>query len=137
MLLLALASLLVAARPTAGGCCCGSASSRWWSPRSPSSSATTRDPVVDVARGIGAAAIGVALVLASTRAISARIAASAAVILFLVITALAVALSTVITDNVEDEAIRRYGARAETEALAPGDEAARRLAVRHRCWAWR
>ncbi len=79
--------------------------------------------VVDVARGIGAAAIGVALVVASTRAISARIAASAAVILFLVITALAVALSTVITDNVRDEAIRRLGVRAETEALAPGDEA--------------
>jgi two-component system, OmpR family, phosphate regulon sensor histidine kinase PhoR len=78
---------------------------------------------VDLARGIGAAAIGVALVLASTRAISARIAASASLILFLVITALAVALSTVITDNVEDEAIRRYGARAETEAQAPADEA--------------
>ena len=78
---------------------------------------------VDLARGLGAAAIGVALVLASTRAISARIAASAALILFLVITALAVALSTVITDNVEDEAIRRYGARADTEALAPSEEA--------------
>ncbi|MDP1806899.1 MAG: HAMP domain-containing protein, partial [Acidimicrobiales bacterium] len=46
----------------------------------------------------------------------ARIAASAATILFLVITVLAVALSTVITSNVEDEAIRRYGARAESEA---------------------
>ena len=79
--------------------------------------------VVYVARGLGAAAIGASLVVASTRAISARIAASAAVILFLVITALAVALSTVITDNVEDEAIRRYGARAATEALAPADEA--------------
>ncbi|MFL6207083.1 MAG: ATP-binding protein [Acidimicrobiales bacterium] len=79
--------------------------------------------IVDVARAIGAAAIGVSLVVASTRAISARIAASAAVILFLVITSLAIALSTVITDNVEDEAIRRYGARAETEALAPGEEA--------------
>ena len=79
--------------------------------------------VVYVARGLGAAAIGASLVVASTRAISARIAASAAVILFFVITALAVALSTVITDNVEDEAIRRYGARAATEALAPADEA--------------
>ena len=79
--------------------------------------------VVYIARGIGAAAIGASLVVASTRAISARIAASAAVILFLVITALAVALSTVITDNVEAEAIRRYGTRAATEALAPNDEA--------------
>jgi PAS domain S-box-containing protein len=79
--------------------------------------------VVDAARGIGAAAIGVSLLLASTRAISARIAASAALTLFLVITALAVALSAVITDNVEDEAIRRYGARASTEALTPAEEA--------------
>src|SRR6185295_3974118 len=53
---------------------------------------------------------------------SARIAASAATILFAVITILAVALSAVITSNVEDEAIRRYGARAETEAQAVEDE---------------
>jgi len=72
--------------------------------------------LVDAARGIGALAVGVALVVASTRAISARIAASAAAILFLVIAVLAVSLSAVITDNVEDEAIRRYGARAENEA---------------------
>lgn len=72
--------------------------------------------VIDAARGIGALAVGVALVVASTRAISARIAASAAAILFLVITVLAVALSAVITDNVEDEAIHRYDARAESEA---------------------
>ncbi|MGH9276044.1 MAG: hypothetical protein ACRDZU_15475, partial [Acidimicrobiales bacterium] len=71
---------------------------------------------VDAARGLGALAIGASLVVASTRAISARIATSAATILFVVITVLAVALSTVITDNVEDEALRRYGARAETEA---------------------
>src|SRR5436190_7749420 len=79
--------------------------------------------IVYVARGLGAAAIGASLVVASTRAISARIAASAAVILLFLITALAVALSTVTTDNVEDEAIRRYGTRAATEALAPNDEA--------------
>ncbi len=71
---------------------------------------------VDVARGAGALVIGAALVVASTRAISARIAASAAAILFVVIAVLAVALSAVVTDNVEDEAIRRYGARAQTEA---------------------
>ncbi|MEQ1788457.1 MAG: histidine kinase dimerization/phospho-acceptor domain-containing protein, partial [Acidimicrobiales bacterium] len=78
--------------------------------------------VVDAARGIGALAVGVSLVVASTRAISARIAASAAAILFLVITALSVALSAVITDNVEDEAIRRYGARAENEAQGATDQ---------------
>ncbi len=59
---------------------------------------------IDAARGLGALAIGASLVVASTRAISARIATSAAAILFVVITVLAVALSAVITDNVEDEA---------------------------------
>ncbi len=78
--------------------------------------------LVDVSRGLGALAVGVALVVASTRAISARIAASAATILFLVITVLAVALSAVITDNVEDEAIRRYGARAESEAQGANEQ---------------
>ncbi|MEO7430335.1 MAG: hypothetical protein ABIY48_13240, partial [Acidimicrobiales bacterium] len=78
--------------------------------------------VLDVARGLGALAIGAALVVASTRAISARIAASASAILFVVITVLAVALSAVITDNVESQAVRRYGARAETEAQAAADE---------------
>ena len=77
----------------------------------------------DVARLIGATSIGVSMVLASTRAISARIAATASVILFLVITALAVALSTVITDNIEDEAVRRYSARTQSEAEAPLGEA--------------
>ena len=77
---------------------------------------------LDVARGLGALAIGASLVVASTRAISARIATSAAAILFVVITVLAVALSAVITDNVEDEALRRYGARAETEARAAFDQ---------------
>ena len=87
--------------------------------------ASVDDPssVVDVARALGALAIGASLVVLSTRAISARIAASASAILFVVITVLAVALSTVITDNVEEEAIRRYGARADTEALAAADEA--------------
>lgn len=75
------------------------------------------DPtLVDLARGLGALAIGVSVVLASTRAISARIAASAASILFVVITVLAVALTAVITGNVEDEAVRRLAARTETEA---------------------
>ncbi|MEX2292345.1 MAG: ATP-binding protein [Acidimicrobiales bacterium] len=79
-------------------------------------------PVLDIARGIGALAIGAALVVASSRAISARIATSASAILFVVIAVLAVALSTVITDNVDTEAVRRYGARAETEAQAAADE---------------
>ncbi len=86
--------------------------------------AVADDPgvIVDAGRGVGALAVGVALVVASTRAISARIAASAAAILFLVITVLAVALSAVITDNVEDEAIQRYSTRAENEADVADDQ---------------
>lgn len=80
--------------------------------------------VVEAVRGVGALLMGGALVAASARAISARIATSSAAIVFVVITALAVALSAVITDNVEDEAVRRYGARAETEAQATADQGA-------------
>jgi PAS domain S-box-containing protein len=79
---------------------------------------------IDVARAVGALAVGAALVVGSTRAISARIAASAAAILFVVIAVLAVALSAVITTNVEDEAVRRYAARAETEAQAAAAQGA-------------
>jgi len=78
--------------------------------------------IVDAARGLGALGLGAALVVASARAISARIAATAAAILFVVISVVAVALSAVIADNVEDEALRRYGARAETEAQVAADE---------------
>src|SRR3546814_19314140 len=60
--------------------------------------------------------------VASARSISARIAATAAGILFVVITVVALGLSAVITDSVEDEALQRYAARAETEAQAPVDE---------------
>lgn len=81
------------------------------------------DTVLHAARALGALAIGASLVVVSRRAISARIATSASAILFVVITVLAVALSSVITDNVEDEAVRRAGARADTEAQAAADEA--------------
>lgn len=87
-------------------------------------SADDATSALDVARAVGALAVGASLVVASSRAISARIAASAAGILFLVIAVLAVALSAVITTNVEDEAVRRYGARAETEAHAAAAQGA-------------
>ncbi len=83
---------------------------------------------IDVARGVGALVIGASLVVASTRAISARIAASAAAILFIVIAVLAVALSAVVTDNVEDEAVRRYGARARDRGR--GDRGSERQRAR-------
>ena len=74
--------------------------------------------LADAARGIGALGVGACLVGASARVISARIAASGAMILFVVITVMAVALSAVVSDNIEAEALRRYGARAQTEATA-------------------
>jgi two-component system, OmpR family, sensor histidine kinase VicK len=79
---------------------------------------------VELVRGAGALGLGGCLVAASTRAISARIATSAAAIVLIVITALAVALSSVVTGNVEDEAVRRYGARADTEAQATAAQGA-------------
>jgi two-component system, OmpR family, phosphate regulon sensor histidine kinase PhoR len=79
--------------------------------------------VADAARLLGALGLGAALVVASARSIPARIAASASAILLVVVTTVAVALSAVISGNVEDEAIRRYGARAAVEAQAVSDEA--------------
>jgi len=78
----------------------------------------------EVARGAGALAIGAAIVAAAAQAVSARIAASSAAIVLLVISALAVALSAVLTENVEDEAVRRYGARVEAEAQAAASQGA-------------
>ena len=74
--------------------------------------------LADAARGIGALAVGACLVGASARVISARIAATGAMILFAVITVVAVSLSSVVSNNIEAEALNRYGARAESEAQA-------------------
>ena len=74
------------------------------------------ETIGDSVRGVGALLFAIALVVASRRAIAARVATSAAAVVLLVITALAIALSVVIADNVEDEVARRYGARAETES---------------------
>jgi PAS domain S-box-containing protein len=84
--------------------------------------AADRLRLADALRGGGALVLGGALLVASRRSIPARIAASATAILFLVITSVAGALSAVVSDNVEDEAVRRYGARAETEAQVVTDQ---------------
>ena len=87
--------------------------------------------LADGARGVGALLFGISLVVASRRAIAARVATSAAAVVLLVITSLAIALSVVISENVEDEAARRYEARAETESqvFTDASEAARGEAV--------
>ena len=65
---------------------------------------------------IGGAAVLGALLAESRRSIAARVAASAAGTLLLVVLVLSVALSTVLSGTVEDEAIRRLDSRAASEA---------------------
>jgi PAS domain S-box-containing protein len=79
-------------------------------------------PVVsDWLSTVGAAGLGLALLLAARHSIPTRIAASASAILLAVVLATSVALSVVLSDNVEDEAVRRLSALASTEAsLASG-----------------
>ena len=74
--------------------------------------------VADIARGIGALGIGACLVGASTRVISARISASSAMVIFAAITVMAVALSAVVSNNIETDALHRYGGRVQVEAQA-------------------
>lgn len=64
----------------------------------------------------GAGAVGLAVFSASRRSIVARVAASAAGTVLLVVLALSVALSAVVAGNVEDEATRRNEALARTTA---------------------
>lgn len=84
----------------------------------------------DAARGAGAVLLGIGLVVASRRAIAARVAMAAASVVLLVVTVLAIALSVVIAENVEDEVARRYEARADTESQVFSDtsDSARRAA---------
>jgi PAS domain S-box-containing protein len=70
----------------------------------------------DLVRGLGAVLFGIGLVVASRRAIAARVAMAAAAVVLVVVTVLSIALSIVIAENVEDEAAERYEARAETES---------------------
>lgn len=73
-----------------------------------------RAVAADWAQLAASAAVGAALYRASRRSVAARVAASAAATLLLVVLGLSVALSAVISSNVEDEAVRRNDARADT-----------------------
>ena len=66
----------------------------------------------------GAFGLGLALYIAARRSIPTRIAASASAILLAVVLAVSVALSVVLSKNVEDEAVRRLQAQANSEARA-------------------
>ena len=83
-----------------------------------SSPFTQPGSLADVARILGALGLGAALFTLSQRSISTRVAASATGTILLVVLAVSVALSAVVVANVEDEAMRRIAASAETEASA-------------------
>ncbi|HEX3393205.1 MAG TPA: ATP-binding protein [Acidimicrobiales bacterium] len=74
------------------------------------------DAVVDATRILGAIGLGAVLVTSAHRSIPARLAVSTAASLLLVVLAVSVALSLVITDNVEKEALRRVDSRSRAEA---------------------
>ena len=67
---------------------------------------------------VGALLVGAALLGASRRAITARVAASASATLLLLVLVLSVALSAILADTAEDQALRDLDSRAVTEAGA-------------------
>jgi len=72
--------------------------------------------VVDGARVLGAIGLGAVLFTSARRSVPAQVAVSTAGSLLLVVLAVSVALSLVISDNVEKEALRRVDTRARAEA---------------------
>jgi PAS domain S-box-containing protein len=72
--------------------------------------------VADGARVLGALGLGAALSTASQRSISARVAAAATGTVLLVVLAVSVALSAVLVERIEDEALLRVGSRSAAEA---------------------
>jgi len=72
--------------------------------------------IVDGARILGAVGLAAVLVTSARRSIPAQLAVSTAASLLLVVLAVSVALSLVISDNVEKEALRRVDTRARAEA---------------------
>jgi hypothetical protein len=80
------------------------------------------------ARSAGAVGLGAVLVVSARRSIPARIAVGTAATLLIVVLAVSLALSVVISRNVEGEAVRRIAVRARAEAINV-QEAALRDAV--------
>jgi two-component system phosphate regulon sensor histidine kinase PhoR len=70
----------------------------------------------DWARGAAALALGTVLITSARRSVPARIAVSAVASLLVVVLAVSLALSIVITGNVQREALRRVDSRALAEA---------------------
>jgi len=72
--------------------------------------------VAEWSRAVAAVGLGAVILTSGRRSISTRVATSAAASLLVVVLAVSVALSVVITDNVQHEAFRRLDARARTES---------------------
>jgi PAS domain S-box-containing protein len=79
-------------------------------------SVTDAGTFADWARGAGALALGTMLITSARRSVPARIAVSTVATLLLVVLAVSLALSIVISNNVQREAIRRVEGRALAEA---------------------
>jgi PAS domain S-box-containing protein len=79
-------------------------------------SVTDAGTLADWARGAGALALGTVLITSARRSVPARIAVSAVATLLVVVLAVSLALSIVISGNVEREALGRVAARAFAEA---------------------
>jgi len=79
-------------------------------------SATGAGTLADWARGAGALALAAVLVTSARRSVPARIAVSTVATLLVVVLAVSLALSIVISGNVEREALRRVDARALAES---------------------
>ncbi len=77
--------------------------------------------VVDGLLVAGSLGIGVALLVNSRHSIAARVAASGAATVLLVILVLAVALSAVISSSLQRDALNRLNSRAQTESAQVGD----------------
>src|SRR3954454_21327870 len=77
---------------------------------------------------VGAAiGLGAALLIAGRRSIPTRVAAGSAAMVLGVVLTVALALSVVISNNVEDEAIRRFSAEANAEAHTATSQGAQAL----------
>ena len=79
-------------------------------------SVSDADTVADWARGLGALGLGTVLITSARRSVPARIAVSTVATLLVVVLAVSLALSIVISGNVEREALRRVESRALAEA---------------------
>ncbi|MBI2708574.1 MAG: HAMP domain-containing protein [Actinobacteria bacterium] len=75
-----------------------------------------RGAAPDLALAAGAALLAVSLVASGRGSLPARVGASAALLLLVAVLGVSIAVSVVLARNVEDEALRRYAARASTEA---------------------